>query len=68
MKLEEVLPALRNGKKIRRKSWERHWHNLYSGVFERSSRYFYFEDTLTSSHCFNVEDALAEDWEIINEI
>ena len=68
MKLEEVLPALRSGKKIRRKSWERYWRWVSGGDFEMSSRYFYIESYLTSSHCFNVEDALAEDWEIINEI
>lgn len=66
MKLEEVLPAMRSGKKIRRKSWERYWRWLAGGHFEASSRCFYIDDSaLTSSHYFNVEDALAQDWEII---
>jgi hypothetical protein len=55
MRLEEVLPALRAGKKIRRKAWAKLWYTLKVGLDE------------TSSHCFFVEDAIEEDWEVVRE-
>jgi hypothetical protein len=52
MKLEEVLPALRDGKNIRRKSFE-------TGLAFEPNDEFYIK-TFT-------EDLLADDWEVEND-
>lgn len=52
MRLEDVLPALRAGKKIRRKAWAKRWYTLRVGLDDMSG------------HCFYVEDAIEDDWEV----
>lgn len=60
MKLEEVLPALREGKKIRRKCW---WNKKYIVLEENA-------DIITNSgqrYVFTTNTLLADDWEIVKE-
>lgn len=60
MKFEEVLPALKNGKKIRRKC--------------RPNRYYHIENNhivneIGDLYTFGVEaDILQDDWEVVKEI
>lgn len=60
MKFEEVLPALREGKKIRRKSWGR----VRSFIIIK-------DDSLVDDYRCNVViyayDLKADDWEIVKE-
>lgn len=60
MKFEEVLPALREGKKIRRKSWGR----VHSFIIIK-------DDSLVDDYHCNVGiyayDLKADDWEIVKE-
>lgn len=60
MKFEEVLPALREGKKIRRKSWGR----VHSFIIIK-------DDSLVDDYRCNVViyayDLKADDWEIVEE-
>ena len=59
MKFEEILPALREGKKIRRAFWwEGHYIKLVrDGIIDQN------EISLT----FGKEDLMGEDWEIVKE-
>lgn len=54
MKFEEVLPALREGKKIRRKEWQKTHYYIGSRFCDVG-----YELSLT--------DLLADDWEIVKE-
>lgn len=60
MKFEEVLPSLRKGKKIRRKSWGR----VHSFIIIK-------DDSLVDDYRCNVViyayDLKADDWEIVGE-
>ena len=60
MKFEEVLPALREGKKVRRKSWGR----VHSFIIIK-------DDSLVDDYHCNVGiyayDLKADDWEIVKE-
>ena len=60
MRFEEVLPALREGKKIRRKSWGR----VHSFIIIK-------DDSLVDDYRCNVViyayDLKADDWEIVKE-
>ena len=60
MKFEEVLPALKNGKKIRRKSWGR----VRSFIIIK-------DDSLVDDYRCNVViyayDLKADDWEVVKE-
>ena len=60
MKFEEVIPALREGKKIRRKSWGR----VHSFIIIK-------DDSLVDDYHCNVGiyayDLKADDWEIVTE-
>ena len=60
MKFEEVIPALREGKKIRRKSWGR----VHSFIIIK-------DDSLVDDYRCNVViyayDLKADDWEIVKE-
>ena len=60
MKFEEVLPALREGKKVRRKSWGR----VHSFIIIK-------DDSLVDDYHCNVGiyayDLKADDWEIVTE-
>lgn len=57
MKIEEVLPALRDGKKIRRNSWwEGHYFELtLDGIIDQDGRDF----------VLNRGDLLCNDWEVV---
>ena len=61
MKFEEILPALREGKKIRRKSWGR----VHSFIIIK-------DDSLVDDYHCNVGiyayDLKADDWEIFREL
>lgn len=59
MKIEEVLPALREGKKIRRTFWwEGHYFKLASdGIVDQEGKKF----------TFGKDDLLCSDWEIIKK-
>ena len=60
MKLEEVLPALREGKKIRRTFWwEGHYFKLTSdGIVDQEGKNF----------IIGKDDLFADDWEVVKEI
>ena len=60
MKFEEILPALREGKKIRRKSWS------------NKDAYCYYSKGLSllfnnKFYDFDNDDIFANDWEIVKE-
>lgn len=50
-----VVEALREGKKIRRKAWKTQW---YSSVVSME----------TGRVCLYLDEILADDWEVINEV
>jgi len=61
MKFEEAWQALRQGKKIARKSWK--IHNFISLENEIAYEYVYeFKEKIGMIH---IQNLLAEDWEII---
>ena len=67
MKLEEVLPALREGKKIRRKDIV--WGNFYGVLFISETGDKIFSDNVDNcDYKILKEDLLAEDWEIVKEL
>ena len=59
MKFEEVLPALREGKKIRKVSWwEGHYFKLASdGIVDQEGKNF----------TFGKDDFTCDDWEIVEQ-
>lgn len=59
MKFEEVLPALRKGKKIRRNFWwEGHYFKLtLDEIVDQEKRVF----------VLSRDDLFADDWEIVKE-
>lgn len=59
MRLEEVLPALREGKKIRRKRW--------SPGIARAILGAVIFDTRGSMRDFCFDDVTADDWEVVLE-
>ena len=62
MKFEEILPALREGKKIRRKSWQEGEYLKIDGEYlERKDRAL-LERRLFID--FSLTELLANDWEI----
>ena len=66
MKFEEVLPALREGKKIRRKDIV--WRNYYGFLFISETENKIFSDNVDNyDYKIIKEDLLAEDWEIVKE-
>lgn len=60
MKFEEVLPALREGKKIRRKCWGA---KIYIYLAEKWD----IIDNLHHRYIFNKSDLIDDDWEIIKK-
>lgn len=63
MKLEEVLPALREGKKIKRKGWR-------NQEYIRKCHVFTFEPIINEDNAFyalTIIDLWADDWEIVIE-
>lgn len=63
MRFEEVLPALREGKKIRRSS-EKNKDNCY---FLEKEEIIHNYDKYRLVSVFKYEDLMSEDWEIIKE-
>lgn len=65
MKFEEILPALREGKKIRRKSWVD--KRCYS--FEGGNFIYYSNEPEIYFKQFMEEDILlADDWEVVKKV
>lgn len=60
MKFEEVLPAFKNGKKIRRKAWYKKYFIYREGLFVYKEDGGYY-------HFMNCDQLLCDDWEIIEE-
>lgn len=66
MRFEEVLPALRTGKKIRRKDIV--WENYYGFLFVIENQNKIFSDSaLNDDYKLTKEDLLVDDWEIVGE-
>lgn len=72
MKFEDVLPALREGKKIRREYWKPYKKYIYLH-FENSNNcaklFFHRNDGKDDEkwRCFPIADLIADDWEIVEE-
>lgn len=66
MKFEEVLPALREGKRIKRKDVV--WQNYYGFLFIGKTENKIFSDSVgNNDYKLTKEDLLANDWEIVKE-
>ena len=66
MKFEEVLPTLREGKKIRRKDIV--WQNYYGFLFISETENEIFSDNVWDcDYAITKEDLNADDWEIVKE-
>ena len=72
MTFEEVLPALKEGKKIRRKDIV--WENNYGFIFIKNSKIIFIKGSEIIFHSFDnkkyvldEEDLNADDWEIVNK-
>ena len=66
MKFEEVLPALREGKKIRRKDIV--WQNYYGFLFISETENEIFSDNVENcDYKITKEDLNSNDWEIIED-
>lgn len=60
MKFEEILPALREGKKIRRSFWSNeHYIELVGCDF--------YDNRTNKEYYFNLNDFIADSWEIVKE-
>lgn len=70
MKLEEVLPAFKQGKKIRRRAWEPKVRlTIFDGALS-VPLYYDTEKEMICSHTPDYimdvnKDILAEDWEVV---
>lgn len=62
MKFEEVMVALRNGERIRRRAWGKDKY-----IYRGEDYSFYDETGVTCNTFMNFEDVLYDDWEIIKE-
>lgn len=61
---ESILVYLKQGKKVRRSGWEKGCYVKLDGA----SVLFHWADGRAASHgCFWVYEALAEDWEVLDE-
>lgn len=66
MKFEEVLPALREGKKIRRKDII--WQNYYGFLFISETENKIFSDNVVNDdYRITKKDLCTDDWEIIEK-
>lgn len=66
MKFEEVLPALREGKKIRREDTV--WQNYYGFLFISETENEIISDNVWDyDYTITKEDLNADDWEIVKE-
>lgn len=66
MKFEEILPALREGKKIRRKDIV--WQNYYGFLLTSETENKIFSDNVDNcDYKITKDDLNADDWEIYQE-
>ncbi len=66
MKFEEVLPALREDKKIKRRNTV--WENYYGFIFMSKTENKIFSDNVVNcNYKITKEDLNADDWEIVKE-
>lgn len=66
MKFEEVLPALREGKKIRREDTV--WKNYYGFLFISETENKIFSDNVVNdNYRITKEDLKSDDWKIVQE-
>lgn len=69
MKLEEVLPALRAGKKIRREAWYPKANIYINEGMLKPTIYLHDETNIIVindiDRVIEVEDILKEDWEVV---
>ena len=63
MKFEEVLPALREGKKVRRKN-DRVWENNYGFIFIKDGK-IVSDNVDNDKYILAEKDLNADDWELI---
>ena len=63
MKFEEILPALREGKRIRRTGWRNQGYirKITIGIFELIA------DENNNTYVLTINDLCANDWEVIKE-
>lgn len=67
MKFEEVLSALRDGKKIRRKDVV--WQKFYGFLFISETKNKIFSDNVVNdNYRITKEDLCTDDWEIVKEM
>ena len=65
IKFEEVLPALREGIKVRRK--DSSWIGYYECIYVNRVGYVIPNRAYFDDYTLNTEDLNADDWEIIRE-
>lgn len=67
MKFEEVLPALREGKKIRRK--DIFWKDYYGflSIIEEEENKIVSDNVIDDTYEITEKDLIADDWEIVKE-
>ena len=63
MKFEEVLPAFREGKKIRRKDIV--WENYFGFLFISDTENEIFSDSVGYYYEITKSDLNADDWEVV---
>lgn len=61
---ESILVYLKQGKKIRQSGWEKGCYIRLDGT---GVQFHYPDGRVTSQGCFWVHEALAEDWEVLDE-
>ena len=71
MRFEEALGALREGKKVRRASWDKHYRHVELKTNGGFTEAFVFKDTTGGETmewpyaAARRSDLLAEDWELV---
>lgn len=65
MRLEEVIPALREGKAIRRREWGEECHVRQSKSEYKSHYIFYFCGKDYEEWKPSMMDVTADDWEVV---
>lgn len=63
MKFEEILPALREGKKIKRKDIV--WKNYFGFLFISDTENEIFSDSVGYYYEITKSDLNADDWEVV---
>jgi len=60
-RLEQVLPALRAGKRVRNKQWKNKEYWI------QEQKYFYETESLQEEFEASAKDLLSDDWEVVGE-